>query len=925
MHSNVNYRPNSGNIFSTEIFSICFNYLFENEGIEKGIISHLIDDYLLTPAKGGSSEKFSEWSDTTYLIHVLNGMVISGKLLEKYIEHNNLGSIPEKKIETETCIRLFFAAVSMHDADKLFNEGFVGAKNLDVVLKDHKQEIVKICSHYLRILGEPDRWWDDLSFIILRTENRTMELANFLNPTLDTSILATISEFAKLADETGGIKASNNEINTYLELKKYMKNINEEVNVFNFSSIPQTLLSEELKEQIRKELGHSKIIAETPNSIIYIGKSFEDSEILKIKRNFINKMEDIYDEKSIDQILNSYSPSGNSIRLGFANEISPTIIIVKKYIEKFNGKLLLYLSGKEIKDIYPDFHILAKKYGISLELSKIKPGFYLKIPEESNEIEDEPILKTRKIGLIACAKRTQYETDSNIFEEDLVSLFNPSLSLGILKDNNEVVKLSDVDLQLKKTIISIAYASKFNNSSLSDMSSEYEDILNSISTKLSDRYNSHKSLDFGKFFDIVNGKLEVTEDVPSKSLVCIQCGKFGNDPIKEENVFGYKATAGTGLKITTLKYDENKFNGRICGYCKKENLLRKEHIVGKIGSSLCVSVYVGDYVAPINVDSVMSHISNFKTQNESKSIGLFEDDNNSIVIRFGKSQRHIQYHTVLFIEKPKKSKMQSENDAEFWLLRNVLDLIIKTGLKIRISPLFSNLVGFKSMFKWENPPSWVSVLKFNEIRIDKISKVSNELDLMYKISRLSSQKSPLNFVIINATRGKRGLIYALWKNMTRSDNSSYILQENIIEKIEMYMEEHKEVVNKMKMDKIVEEACYIVTEGPKSANDHTWMIRQALDIYVRNIKKPNDEIKQIMAGRIWEIAKRSKYVRNETNEHSLNFSSDFVEMMRAEFKENIPTAEFKKDIIAQFAIMYNIEKWKQIKESKKDKEGEINE
>ncbi len=116
----------SGN-FRTEEFKDLFWELMKvsdnpSEDVVKnfGPLANILQNHTITPAKGGSKKPLSEWSDMTYFIHVMNGCLISGRLLEKELLERSGGEIP---VKFEGLIRLFFSAVVMHDANKLFNPG----------------------------------------------------------------------------------------------------------------------------------------------------------------------------------------------------------------------------------------------------------------------------------------------------------------------------------------------------------------------------------------------------------------------------------------------------------------------------------------------------------------------------------------------------------------------------------------------------------------------------------------------------------------------------------------------------------------------------------------------------------------------------------------------------------------------------------
>jgi len=904
----------SGNLFRTNLFKGAFEDLFsingaENSTLDEGIITYILKNHAITPAKGGTTQTLSEWSDTTYFSHVINGMAIAGRLLEKKIEKSPTKETDER--ELEAYVRLFFAGVSLHDADKLFKEGYSGAITLDTVLENHKQEIIKICSHYLVKLGNADTWWNDLSYIILRTENRTMEMANQLNTTREKTLLSEISEYTKLADQAGGIKAHDSD-NTFFKIKELLKKFGEETDMLRVSKMPQSLLMAKLLKTARQNILESRyVVAETPNGIIYSGGKLTENEILKIKDDFIKDAENL--GNAVDGVLENYAPSNNSIRLEFAKDVVPTLETVKAYVEKFNNGLLLW-SGKEWKKTHSDFDIRARKLGIPL--SSRKKGddisFYMDLPEKSEELEDTENMSKRTLGLIACARRVYYQCFGNKMPEH-------TEELDFLQKNfGEDIRASADNIQMK-TLLAISYASKFHNSGYEDILEGYMSTLRALSEELMRMFPTQQRPDYDAFFEDAMGTLrnQKIPDIPDKSKTCIQCGMSGDLPLKDQYAFGYKATAGGGLKISVLKYDENKFNGKICLMCARENSMRKSEI-GKESGALCVRINLADYIVPLNPNRLFESFEKMPNDGKGYTIGYGDDGESAVIYLNKRSKKQLDYHTVMFISKPNKTK------EEFYVLYGLIKLALNRGLKIKLSPLFSSEDMFLPMFAWDNAPYWVRNLSFSEVRIDRMPDVKKELDLIYSVGKLNpGYEGVLNFIIENMTRSRVGLLNAAWRNMLSDGTDRLADRMKRIEKgVKWYMEKYGNELKTSVMQEIVNEACGIVSEAPKSGNDHTWMIRKALDVYARNLKQDDGEIENIISGRIWEIANRDKYARKDIIDHANKFSKLLVELLREKFGARFPEPEYKKDIIAQFALMYNMTKWKSVKKNSGDEKNE---
>ena len=908
-------------IFDSELMNDCYKDLFyprsrQEESTERGPLRVILEDYLVVPAKGGSANKLKEWSDTTYFTHVLNSMVISGKLLDFKLTKQystNSGNVKE----LEKYIRLFFASVAMHDADKLFLEGIEGANNLAAVLEKNKQDIIKICSYYLASLGLPSEWWNDLSYLILRDENRSMDYANTIQTRLDRTQLATISQYVSLGDHVGGVKADNT-ASIFSKIKEqllpYLKSLDEQINLIQFSDLPQILLMERLRTIFDQFLidNNRHVLASFPDAIAYLGKPIDDFEYHKIYEKFSEEIGGTKDY--IKSLLDNFAPSGNSIRLDFSKEIEVTPEVINTYIEKFKGRLLIW-QGERWKASNPDFDAKAKVIGVPIKKGDKngKPFFYIDLPEETAEEADKDIEKERLMGLIACAQRVLYACDDTI---DLPKTREDELSHEFFGKEIFV----NADILQRKTIDAISHAALFKEAPLDLAKKEYDRICNAISSVLLPRFERAKVIDYSEFFNRAIGNNFLIQDTPDKASMCVYCGIFAETPLKEENSFGIKATSGTGRKITVLKYDENKFNGKICKYCLRENTLRRSEI-GKENEALCLHVHLGDYYVPVNLDNIINSLKDVSSKIGDIKIEYEEEGKTSrkAILRVGKrSKKDLGYHMIAFISKPGKRV------EEFYRLYNLLDFMLKTGVKIRLTSLISSKRIFKPMFEWDNAPSWVKNLKMNEIRIDQLESVNRELKLMYDISRISGSKNALAWVIHDVNRGKRGIFQILWRSiLSNSGDASLIRYPKVKEGVEWYMEKYEKEINKAGMEKVVDEACGVSTKGPTSNNDNTWIIREAMKVYLKYPKNSDKDLKEKIAGKIWDYANRQKYSGKETQMHCLGFSDAFVDLMRSEFKQRIPGNDYRKDLISQFALMYNIEKWKRIKNRKG--ESEVNE
>ncbi|HHV41860.1 MAG TPA: hypothetical protein GXX72_03310 [Clostridiaceae bacterium] len=451
--------------------------------------------------------------------------------------------------------------------------------------------------------------------------------------------------------------------------------------------------------------------------------------------------------------------------------------------------------------------------------------------------------------------------------------------------------------QQMKTLRSFAYAIITPEDELEN---KYQIMLDKIANILEDEYCEKITVEPEELIDMVmpSNLFSDIQAVPDKTAVCLQCGKKGEYPLEDVRCFGVRATSGTGKKITSLK-ENQKFKGRICKLCLIENQIRRDTFPDLIpkpmskAEPICFQIHMGDYIVPVNISSVLNSLdkSDITINAEKKIIGI------------GRSEYQIDYHTPTFVNRPKNKT------DEFYFIKNTLKLISSTGFKVRITPLFSSDEIFKPTFVWESAPIWTKTLGIDVLRIDQIEGALKELDLIEMVASLGRGPKDLPVVIASITRHPRGLFYIT--NRLRISSGKKTMSSDIIRGIKWYMEKNRGVLKTMEMREVVEAACDIVYDRPESNNDHTWMISTALETFERNAKASVDDRIQRAAGRLWDYAKRQNRNSGEKVQSScMDFAVKLNALLQKEYPNGIPSSDARKDLIAQFAIMYNIAKWK---------------
>lgn len=911
----MNAKFRTKDVFLSSLFRVSFSDLFHRSSdstsaSEEGIMA-AIHSRGIVPAKGGSRKPLNEWSDMTYFTHVLNAMVISGRFLESYLLDTGLLNTTEMDSEQEGYVRLFFAAVSMHDADKLFGEGYEGALDLHGVLERNKQEIVKLCSYYLRSRGDFTSWWNDLVYLILGTEDRTADSANVLGTDSSRRDLASLIKYMKLADQLGGSRGKD--INSiYAEIKKAFSggplgDLKNQLNLLTFSNLPQTLLVEDVQKAVIMFLTNNgrRIIVEFPDGLIYFGKKANFEEFKQLAANFR------FSDMSPESIIRKYAPSSNSIKRDWASDLSPTEENVKHYVETYPSQVLLWKDRIKEKS---SFALEIGRTGVPLHYrnDKGKERLLFDPPGASEEEElDEDISRRRYLGLIASASRVLYDLDDDIMDSD------------IDKNSKEVYEkhVAGTDKILEKTGAALITATRFAGESLDEIRKEYKDRILKISELMKAKYKLGNSTtgDEETFFLSALGLHLDIQEVPDKKHRCVQCGSYSTNLLKDHHTFGYKATDGTGLKPTVITYGD-AFNGRICDLCKLENYKRASRMTKTSKKVLSMQINLADYMAPVDVpdfaaviiDDLPAKHGDFNLSN----IGGPGDEHT--IVRIGKNpDQRLGLYTLYFSEKPGKMA------EEFHFLLDLLRFVRSTGLKVNISELFAGKVVFTPMFQWESSPDWVRRLDLDKVRIDRLESALHLLDLIARVARISGDyRSSLPFTLRNAARSKRGIFYAISRAMSRLEKSKArtILRE-IEKEMKEYMEKNRKETNMDGMMKVVEGACEIFPDwnkyGPTSNNDNSWMIREALDVYSRYVKDDDESVKQKIAGVIWDIAKRRQGLNSQNlisglSDASMSFADSLVDMLREENGAKLLNSYYRKDVTAQFSFLYNRTKWKRI-------------
>lgn len=899
-------------VFKSNTFSECFEEMFVDDRGHLGVLGHILNQFPTTPAKGGSSSYYSKYSDVSYFIHVLNGAVLGGRMFERWLLKMESQTMPSSELSISSDrydlghynrhVRLFFSAMALHDINKLFESGNPKSwTKLGDIFDKNRQEILKMIGSYMESLGEIDQWLFDLKYLILATEEGTHEETGRLKTVLSRPDLEKIAMYLKFGDQVSATKNDHDYLDSldrFIWIRNLIEGLNksdqfdviqDNVHFLRFPDIPQTQVRMRFCDTLSDLLSISgrSILLTSPDSVIYYGREIDQSFEEDLYQEFYKR----YIENVPDEYIKLFPPGNNRINFDFADQIVPTPEVLNKYVETYNSRLLLW-SGEEWRKNNGNFISIAKNWGITIRKAGER-GEKFRVEWSEESLEDPEIHRRRNLVKLACAKRLLLELEN---DQDLSE------------------RVSDIakgaDLIQRKTIMALYYVGIHQENT----DAEYERLLERISHKLNEKYHKAKSVQFNK--EIISYLLgrtiyDFNEEVPDKTTSCIQCGRFSRHTLKDSDTFGFRATSGGGKKLSKLAYDE-KYNGKICDLCLLENKLRKNEFSWNLKKkdAISIKIYMGDFVSPFSIRTAIKAL-----EEESKEL----IDKENLLFRFSDHEEiQLNYHVNGFLVKPANIKEQ------FLLLRKTVKLISDTGFKIAITPIFNSERANKEIFVWENAPGWIKSTNLDRFRIDQVNDVNRLLEFIRIISNMGRGTDDIPDIVRGLARGPRSIIGKIWKYYVKEKRNRHWLLSNE-EELRFFFEKYAEKIDMTRMENMVDSACDIVMPAPETNNDATWIIRKAIEVYLRkNGKEENtNDLETTIAGRILQMAlSRPIYSREISEKSTLDFSRAFVDLMKSRFNRRSPSSEERRDLIAQFAIMYHMEKWKRVMENKEKNKKE---
>lgn len=879
-------------LFKSDVLNQEFDNLINSEGP----LAYIINNYANIPAKGGTA--YPKYKDTNYFVHVLNTMYIAGTLFEQDLLSRNVDFEKNRKY-----IKLLLCGAIMHDFNKLEGNGKWQAHEYLELIKNKEQVLIKIIAPYFNDYNI-QTIFRELQYIILNVENNGKDSVNEMQID-DKENLYFLARFIQKGDSISSkMSANKTDLDIMYVIIKELKNENDVFNNFNFiifQKTPQTLLRNMIIWHTENYLNShdAKIVLKSPDWVIYNGSY----DINSLETYLVRKLEESL--KSPENLIKSYPPSSNQVNLSFGEKIKVTPEFLEKFMDFHGERLLLY---QQITQLDHRFHILNLLKSWNFDISNNnKVRYYV---GTNDEIDTDINFKSMYVKN-AILKRMELElaTESNIDDE-----------LNLLNKSNVVI--GQIEGITRKTLIGLAFSFLHKE----DIKTTYDDIINRVALLINKRYedvkdtNDEENVYKELVEDVLLLNLTIDDKIDSKENLCIQCGRRNDTKnLTRINSFGIKATSGTGVKVSTIEY--NKYDGKICSKCELENRMRQQKF--EPTNNLCIQVYIGDFLPPVNLLSI---IKQYKIALESRDFTNVSINKEYFLELGGKRKIEIMnYHNLSFIDRP------GNMIEEFDLLFKTLKTISTTGIKVRLTPLFISGGTFYYTFKWDSAPSWVKDFGLDELRIDEINWGLYILRTFEKLASLGRGYKGIPEILSSIIQNRMNVYSIIWNGISEQENktskiASILDGDNGYAGLDKYEEVYISMDEKDFVEKLADIACYIDNSTPKSNNDNTWAIRLAFEVYSENYldkdrenNKDYRDIKQKIAGRLLEIAGRRNQIISKANkEGCVDFGNIFMEGIINTYG-GLPSQVIRRDIIAQFALLYNLKKWEQVKKNKGEK------
>ena len=873
-------------IFDTQEFNHAFDDLFKPEDSEGKIVErnggplyYILRDYATVLAKGGKGQfnPNNKYRDTTYFVHVLNLMLISGRALERSLKKNGFDLT-----HNESLIRVFFASCILHDINKLYPD--VEEENLQQVISKHRLDIERFISGYIPDYKEQ---MPKIEFLILGTENKSRGAISTSNDPILSRNLSYLQMFITFGDIISSILAENKSPDIILKKVREKcksdayKDFAGEVDMILLNDRPQTMLRNLVLSSIESALSEGEttkrsIIAVSPASILYFSEGI-DLEVVLSKAS--EKVEKFLKGK---ELYRAYEPTGKNFDSSFLSWITDSEL--DRYLEEYSNAFFMLENIDDILKESPDF--------VGIWNSR---GFRVK----RNDTND-----TIKLTIDKCVKDAE--------GEDLT--YTHLLFLFTLKRIQLMLEKKGKGSVTEKTTRSLDFA--YNN--LDKYDECFPELKREVMDKGKELYKNEPEKNGGKIVASFYSEPTVAQRGMSKKDSCLICGAEGSLEFRDTYAFGFNATAGTGRKISENRYTDKY---KICSLCATEAELRMVVFEKKDKEgSVAVHLSIGDYVHPLDYTGVKSMMDIVSHKIDDRlsingplgkntldgKLSFIKEKDNALKVFFD------YYHLTflpLFSKSKKFSKTGGDKYVQFTYMEQLLEFVKASGFKVRISPLMSGSKLFEQMFIWENAPSWVFPLKLNDVRLDELDDRVKDIEDMEKVINLNGERDISS--VLKVALGLSRSSFSIYRLARESilDRKDWKGKTNAFYPVVVDYAQRNARSEYMEIKELVEPALGIIKSAPESSYEEERLIREAFDTVERHRGETDEDRMAFICGNLKRIleSKSSYRAGKEQVEAMAKFAEVFVKFY-ARKKERM-TSLYKKDVINAFAYEYGQEMW----------------
>ena len=877
--------------FETQVFQDITQLYFDT------VLQDILKKHPITEAKGLFVRKdriMKDEYDMPYHIHILNGLIPSLLIYEKFLIEKNW----IEKDEAKLYIKTFILGYTFHDANKLLH-----IDNLKDAIKALDEEINLYDSIPL-FFPEFDKHKGDVYFLCLSDEDRTSVLANNYKITLsELHIKEVLAMLCKFSDSIASNQNFDSIESFYKSISKSLSIIsginNIPVSYVEVNHNPYTLLSQNILQSARQVLALSgkKVFQSLRNGFVYFGENLTEDEVKKIQSKTLQVSEDI-DPIGLTKIDAQKCSFGFLGSIEFSNEVLDNIIE-----EKTNSFFALSPNGKDKVSDFTLFVDLNKRlieiFELPVKINIQNDKLYLNVDKESCTEFHFTFLKLfclSKIQLLNVNMKKEWKADFEEWQNKNENL--PSDIILQEASQSEVLITNTVELKnfieantnssssLLKTYLNIVKTYSIMNEKDEDEIEEYikeieNDIIETFVGEEQQQENAVIKTFFQRYFNFrgnnaINAFNEYKPIIPEKGKMCAFTGGIGLKEYKEDVAFSMKARGFSNRTITSL----NNTTSHISDLYSEENKLRKSKFSNADANIL---IYNDFFETTLDIDRDILYASV-----KAKNIKVLEDES----ILFDKNAK-FQYNLYNI----DYDKLSSSIDDNFYFIRKKLLLIRELGVRTYVTGIMSSYQPHKEVFRFDNAPKFIQLLDWHYIRLINVGKILDEMNLILSFGiNPKTKKLRLNLLEVSISRN---YYFTAYYRLNDED------KKNVYDKLKKFINNNNKLFTSMTVtENLAELATKIATIGYNSSgSEETWLIRKALEFIRKEVKQGfgREDVIQRTCGNIYKTM-RLEYVNTDTIKQFATAVYD--ELFKKEWKSKLPNLNREKDWIYQFAFLY---------------------